>query len=462
MSHLAVSHLDADPPRTLSGPADTDRALLIELLDERVRFENLLARLSTTFINLPADQVDGQIERGLRQIVEFLKIERSTVAQFSADGSRLLVTHSYTIPGFEPFPLIDLAPLLPWYTGKLRAGEVLRFTRVPEDVPPEAPREREFCQGHNVPRSHLALPFRVGDDVLGSLGFGSFRREVSWPDALVQGLQLVGEIFANALARKRTDDALRQHRERQKQADLELQRQREHLAHVGRLMAMGELAASIAHEVNQPLCAIVSNAQAVHRMLGVGGYDIDELREALQDIAEDGQRASAVIAHTRAFLRKAPAERAAVNLNEVVREVAALARTKVTRHSAEVRFELANALPLVLGDRVQLQQVMLNLLTNGVEAMDCSTADHRVLVVSSAAGAHDVTVAFRDTGHGISAAHGDRLFEAFFTTKAGSMGMGLAICKSIITAHGGTIGAHRNSAGGATFEFTLPAWREAQ
>src|SRR5262249_29260721 len=156
-----------------------------------------------------AEQVDGQIERGLQQIVEFLDIERSSLAQFSEDGGELVVTHSYTTPGFIPMPRVNLAALWPWYTAKLRAGELLRCSRLPEGAPPEAVQEKEYFRLRGGPRSHLAIPFKVGEAVLGAIGFSSFRQERDWPDHLVQSLQLVGEVFANALARKRAEEVQR-------------------------------------------------------------------------------------------------------------------------------------------------------------------------------------------------------------------------------------------------------------
>ena len=176
-----------------------DRGVLLRLLDERLRFETLLSRLSATFIHLPAEDVDGQIERALKQIVEFLGIERSTLAQFSEDGSQFVVTHSHSIPGFSPFPHVDLTPMLPWYTAKVREGRVLRFARLPDDLPPEASHERELVLGGGFPISHLVIPFRVGDAVLGGIGFGTYRWHRDWPDALVDSLQLLSDIFGNAL-----------------------------------------------------------------------------------------------------------------------------------------------------------------------------------------------------------------------------------------------------------------------
>jgi DNA-binding CsgD family transcriptional regulator len=166
------------------------------------RFEALLARLSATFTHLPPEQVDGQIENALAQVVDFLDIERSSLAQFSADGNQLIVTHSYTIVGFPPMPRVDLAAMWPWYTAQVRAGRVLRMARVPEGVPPEAVAEQEAYRRGGLPLSHLMVPFHVGGAVLGGIGFASFRREVDWGDGLAARLQLMGEVFANALARQ--------------------------------------------------------------------------------------------------------------------------------------------------------------------------------------------------------------------------------------------------------------------
>ena len=151
-------------------PHADDKFRLRDLLGERLQFEILVARLSATFIHLPPEQIDSQIENALRQLVEFLGIERSSLGQFSEDGRALWVTHSYTIPGFARFPRADLAPIWPWYTAQIRKGQVLRFTRLTEELPPEAAAEREYCRQHGV-QSHLAIPFGVAGTVLGGLGF---------------------------------------------------------------------------------------------------------------------------------------------------------------------------------------------------------------------------------------------------------------------------------------------------
>jgi PAS domain S-box-containing protein len=244
---------------------------------------------------------------------------------------------------------------------------------------------------------------------------------------------------------------------------------RDELARVGRVTILGELAASIAHEVNQPLCAIVSNAQAAVRLLAGGCGDLTQVREALQDIVQDGKRASAVIAGIRGSLRKAPAEFTPVDVNALIREVAALMRSDLAKKGAAPKLELAEKLPLVLGDRVQLQQVILNLLVNAANALDHAAGaapagtPHEVVIRSSANSDGAVAVAVADPGVGIDPRNVDRVFDAFFTTKKGGMGMGLTICKSIVEAHGGRIAAKPQAAPagkGTTFQFTLPGIQE--
>jgi PAS domain S-box-containing protein len=239
-------------------------------------------------------------------------------------------------------------------------------------------------------------------------------------------------------------------------AEEESQSLRQQLARVGRITLMGELAASIAHEVNQPLGAIVSNAQAAQRLLAADDIDLDEARAALEDIAQDGQRASAVLARIRGFLQKGTVQHVRLNVNDLVREVSVLMRSELARRSIALKMDLADRLPAIHGDRVQLQQVLLNLLHNAAEAMERVERGGRKMVLRSAADETGVVVAVQDAGAGIEPANLDRIFDAFYTTKPGGTGMGLAICRSIVQAHGGRIWAAANPEGGATVCFTLP------
>jgi C4-dicarboxylate-specific signal transduction histidine kinase len=238
---------------------------------------------------------------------------------------------------------------------------------------------------------------------------------------------------------------------------IERQRAQAELAHVNRLTTMGQLTASIAHEVNQPIAASVSNAQAALRWLNRQPPDLDEVREALACIAEDGKRAGEVIAGIRELMRKAPPRKDRVEINGAIREVIELTRSEAVKNGVSVQTELAGGLPLIQGDRVQLQQVMLNLIVNAVEATSGVSEGSRELLISTRkAETGGVRVAVRDTGPGLTPAALERLFEPFYTTKPNGLGLGLSICRSIIEAHGGRLWTSANVPRGAVFQFTVP------
>ena len=233
--------------------------------------------------------------------------------------------------------------------------------------------------------------------------------------------------------------------------------ERQALAHANRIMTMGQLTASIAHEVNQPIAAVVTNAQAALRWLNMQPPDPVEVRQALDRIVREGKRAGDVISRVRALVRKAPPRKDQLDINEVIREVIALTRNELHRTGTSLGTQLADGLPHVPGDRIQLQQVLLNLILNAVEAMSGSDEGSRELLISTEAdGANGVRVAVQDWGPGLNPESLDRLFDAFYTTKPDGMGMGLSICRSIVEAHGGRLWATLNTTQGAVFQFTLP------
>ncbi len=245
-----------------------------------------------------------------------------------------------------------------------------------------------------------------------------------------------------------------------KNAEQALRKTQVELAHVTRVLTMGELVASIAHEVNQPLGAIVTNGQACVRLLSRDVPDLEKTREVIGRMIDDGMRASEVIKRIRDLLHKAPSEKASLNINETIQEVIALVGSDVLRSQVKLRAELAADLPPVDGDRIQLQQVILNLILNAKDAMSAIQALPRdMLIKSRKSRAGEVVVAVRDSGAGLDPNDIDRIFEPFFTTKSKGMGLGLSISRTIIEAHGGTLCAVPNEHRGATVQFTLPAGR---
>ena len=310
------------------------------------------------------------------------------------------------------------------------------------DVVPDANFPRAPIAANEGLHAAFCFPILLGGEVLGAVEF--FSQEIRQPDQeLLEMMATIGSQIGQFVERTHAEEAL--------------MRAQAELAHVARVATLGELTASIAHEINQPLAAIVTNASVCLRWLEDEPPNLDRAREAARRIVRDGTRAGDVIARIRALARKADGETAPLSINDALEEVTALAQAEVRRNAVALRMQLAADLPPVLGDRVQLQQVILNLLMNGIEALASVVDRPRELFIRSCPREPDqVLVAVQDSGVGIDPDSLDKIFDPFYTTKPQGMGMGLAISRSIIEAHGGRLWATASEGNGAVFHFTLP------
>jgi two-component system, LuxR family, sensor kinase FixL len=538
------------------------------VLHERLRFEELLSRLSSAFVHLPADQMDEALHAWLGRLGEFLGADRLALLRLSEDNQILSVSHSWAAAGVEVLPPRIATRRFPEAIRWLLADAPFVFSHA-EATPPAAACERD------TERSNLTIPLLASGRVVGGIVFDSLARSPVLQGMMPQ-LRLVAEVFGSALASKEAEDALRASESmksailaslttsvavldregriiavneqwtrhackhdmiadaggavganylsvwrqaalegrlhakealagidavlagseaaysveypcsgspdeqwwamsvvpltrpeggavvsqtdvtERKRVEIEAQHARQELAHYTRVSTMGELTASLAHELNQPLTGILANAQAAQRFLDVTPPDVDELRAILSDIVDDDRRASEVIHRLRDLLMKREPEFRALDLNLLIRDVVRLLSSDALIRNVTVALDLAPDLPVVNGDRVQLQQVILNLLLNAMEAMSDNGGGHRAVVVRTE-NLEGIHVSVQDEGPGLRPGTHELVFQPFYTTKSAGMGMGLAIARSIIEAHAGLIWVTGNPARGATFHFALPS-----
>lgn len=412
--------------RLLSEPfaSTLERKRMESVLAERLRFQRLLSDLSARLANVSALDIDEAVHGALGAIRDFLGVDRAELIEFSVHGEP---GNSWTVLGTTDMTRVA------WLMAEVQAGNAVRLSRL-EELPDIT--------------SLLALPVRAAGAVLGGLVVATVVAERAWPDELLDQLQLVGEAVGNALARAQTGQ--------------EAARLRRQLAHIGRVSAMGELTASLAHELNQPLTAILNNAEVALTQLDIVPPDLAAVREILADIVADDKRAAEVIHRLRALVSKGAVAHVPLDINKVVAEVAHLVRNDVVLRKVAMTLDLAPGLPAIRGDRVQLQQVILNMVLNGLEAMVEADGRDRALAIRTARGGPAaVVVAVEDSGIGIDGHDVERMFEPLYTTKPEGLGMGLAIARTIVHAHGGQLRASPNAAGGATFSFTVPVCSEA-
>jgi signal transduction histidine kinase len=559
-------------------------ALIIGLLINRAKrrqaeaVATLTADLSSKFVNLPSGEVDREIEDAQRRVCECLGLDLSALWQWTDETPRYLrMTHLYRPLGGPPTPeRFDAQEAFPWCLRQLLDGKVIPVSSM-EALPPEAARDREVWHHYGI-KSNLTFPLSAGGgQLVGALSFNTMRAERSWPEEIVKRLQLVAQIFASALDRKRADQAFRTSEARlaagtdlaglgyyeidygerncflddrfreicgvppdlqqglepvkfwlehvhpddrqllldqrqklhdgrldrisaeyrylhpahgqkwvhhlaritshsptgqgvrtfgvvrditpHKQAELEAQELRGNLTHLTRVNTLGALSGSLAHELNQPLGIILTNAQAAQELLLQEPPDVAEVQAILSDIVTADRRAGEVIERLRALLKRGQVSLQPLPLNQVIEEVLHLTRADLIGRGVTVIRELTPDLPAIAGDRVQLQQLVLNLILNAAEAMAANAPGARRLHLQTLLHQGRVRASVRDEGGGLPA-DAERLFQPFYTTKPQGLGLGLAICRSIVAAHRGRLWAEPHPERGAVFHFELPVAEE--
>lgn len=553
---LQIFLLAAGVPLFVLASLIEERHAAEKALAARLRFEGLLSHLSGAFVHLPSDEMGAAFEGWLRQVGEFFRLER--VLLISVKGEQPEVYCCWSAPGLPPLSLPETARLV---RDQLRSS--------PQLTAADQPANGAGTWHHpDAGGAWISIPLVLHDDVLQGIAFRDARARAT---AVDQRLRLVAECFAQVLARKETEDALRaselmksailnsldslvavldregriiavnetwsrfvraggatpalavglgvsyleagpdslvvqeaaagiqsilggsrdvfslesgvpgaggerwfamsvvplrrpeggavvSHTEvtERRRAEMKAESSREELAHFLRVSTMGELTTSLAHELNQPLTAILANAQAA-RLLVDTPANLGEVREILSDIVDEDKRAGEMIRRIRGQLRKGERARSLLDVNTLVSDAVKLVRSTFVIRNVASQLDLTPALPMVSADYIQIQQVVLNLLLNAIEAMEArEPVDRLVTVRTECSDQLGVQVLVQDTGSGLGAEATERVFEAFYTTKPKGMGMGLAIARSIVEAHGGVIWARNSATGGATFGFGLP------
>jgi PAS domain S-box-containing protein len=435
-------HSLGDVLRDESGQPRRVFGTLQDVTDRKLAEHRLVAQHKVTEILAQATGLQEATPKILRTVGEVLSWDVGALWRLDREAGVLRcveVWHADTveIPGFEAAS--RLSAFAPGIGLPGRAWLSREPVYIP-DVVPDANFPRAPLASREGLHAAFAVPILLGGEVVGVMEF--FSHEIRPPDHdLLDMMATIGSQIGQFIERKRAEEALH-HTQAQ-------------LAHVTRVATLGEMTASIAHEINQPLAAVVNNATACLHWLAA--HNLEEARQSAEYIIADGHRAGEIIDRIRALSKKAPSRKDWVDINETILEVVALARSAVQSNGVGLRTQLGDGLPLVHGDRVQLEQVILNLMINAIEAMHGLDDAPRELSISTARADSDhVLVAIRDSGHGLDAGDVDRMFHAFYSTKPHGMGMGLAISRTLVEAHGGRLWAAANVPRGAVFQFTLP------
>lgn len=417
-----------------------------EELKEATGFERLASGiLASLFLARPGDEGDA-IEQGLKDIGLFLGVQRVSLWERVPGRDEFCRTHLWRAAGV---PVLPAALDLPWVSARLIRGSVVRFTRDTE-LPPEAADDLPKLRKLGV-RSLLAVPFLVSRTVAGALFFASTHEDRTWHEGLVPGVSLLAEVFASLHARQLAE-------RRKEAAEVEAVQWRERLAHLVRVHTAGEMSAALAHEITQPLGAIENYALAARRRMREDTPDLARIADLLDKVIGQTTRAGDVVTRMRGMVQRHELEPKEIDVARAVKECVDMVKTDCDLRDIRIELKAADALPVVVVDEIHLQQVVLNLLRNAMEAVELPHpgVSRAIKIEVGLDGADAVSVQVADRGAGIAEGDLERVFESFYSTKPTGLGVGLAICRRLIEAHGGALRASHNPGGGAVFQFTLP------
>jgi len=411
-----------------------------ESLDAAMRFERTVADVLAALLTAGRSDQDRIIEAGLRDMGQLFGAERTTLWQRRGDTGEFVKTHRWPEAGVPEPPELTGTVVVPWISARLLERSVVRFSRH-ADLPPAAATDVPALRALGI-RAAVIVPLTLAGSVVGALSFATMREDRKWPEELIPRIKLVAEVFAGVLSRQ---EAQRREEEAQIQA-----------AHAARVGTMGAFAASLVHELTQPVAASLANAETASALLASPVPDLDELRATVADIVADDRRVVALIQQLRRFLRRGDAERAEYSLHEVGDELRRLVGATAADKGVALTVALGEALPKPVGNRVQIQQVLLNLLLNALDAAAAAPSGSRRVTLRAVPFEQGVAIEVADSGPGMTEETRARIFQPFFTTKPGGMGLGLSISRTIVAAHGGSMAVQSTPGRGTTFRIELP------
>jgi signal transduction histidine kinase len=417
--------------KELAGDAVQDYAAL--------QFDKLLSEASAAFVRALADEIDSEIERWLERVGAALGIHKATLAQLDPTDGQVKATHQWVQEGVIPNNLSEAARNFPWLKSKILSGEMIVLDDV-NHAPSEASKDLEQASKHGG-RAVVSVPLRIGGEIAGAVVVTSIVTR-SWTAQTIQQLKRITEIFGIALERQQSRAIIRKLREENQ--------------NVLRIVPMAEVTTSLAHELNQPLGAILNNAQAARRLLSAKRLDVEDLKDAVEGIIRDVGRATDIVRHTREAFHSAIEGKGSIDLRELLLDLERVLRNDAKARGISLRLKVPSSLPRATGSRQGLIQVLMNLVLNAFDSVSECSEGTRAVEISADNDSAEVHVRIRDSGKGIDPRIMPRLFNAFVTTKPKGTGMGLAIARSVIEKNGGRIWATQKAGPGATIEFTLP------